>query len=204
MHSAGTSELYRPQTRNRFSFRRPGTGAHFSHGRHAAPPIAGAGALMLIVHSLSRRMHILPESPVRSMFPSGRCCRSPHRHVLKLGPFGGPVFFAGTTPCSAARSLYLYNLTVYPLPHRQCLAACWITVRGWVRPRNHEEVIRKTTGKAVLNVEALRALLQPYAARHRMTGQDELARRHGKIVTVFNCSKRFVGKSVTLTRYRLE
>ena len=37
-------------------------------------------------------MRILPESPVRSLFPSGRCCRPPRRQILKPGPIRGPVF----------------------------------------------------------------------------------------------------------------
>ena len=46
----------------------------------------------ILVTSLLHRMHILPESPVRSMFPSGRCCRPPRRQILKPGPSRGPVF----------------------------------------------------------------------------------------------------------------
>ena len=49
---------------------------------------------------LLRRMRILPESPVRSLFPSGRCCRPPRRQILKPGPFGAR-FFSVPTDCGA-------------------------------------------------------------------------------------------------------
>jgi len=38
--------------------------------------------LLRILQSRCRRMDILPESPVGSMFPSGRCCRPPRRQLL--------------------------------------------------------------------------------------------------------------------------
>ena len=49
------------------------------HGWHASVGVARTEFVSHSVVSLLRRMRILPESPVNSMFPSGSCCRPPRR-----------------------------------------------------------------------------------------------------------------------------
>ena len=94
MRNAGISERRYFSNSGMPNDERPARGPGVAHGRHAAHPIAASQALRLSVLTLLRRIDILPESPVLSMFPSGRCCRSPHRHIpLKPGPFVGPGFF---------------------------------------------------------------------------------------------------------------
>ncbi len=71
-----------------------------THGSHAAIGVAGVVRASHTAISLWRRMNILPESPVCSMFPSGRCCRPPRRQSLKPGPYGARFFRAAkSTNC---------------------------------------------------------------------------------------------------------
>src|SRR5690349_18374686 len=63
-----------------------------AHGSHAACGVAALGLASHTPALLSHRIDILPESPVGSLFPSGRCCRPPRRQSLKPGPYGARLF----------------------------------------------------------------------------------------------------------------
>src|ERR1700752_98634 len=75
-----------------------------AHGSHAAFGVAALGTASHNHILLSRRMYILPEAPVDSLFPSGRCCRPPRRQSLKPGPFWGPVFSRTTVVWRSAEA----------------------------------------------------------------------------------------------------
>jgi hypothetical protein len=61
------------------------------HGSHAAPAVAGLESRSHNSKLLLHRMYSLPESPGRSMFPSGSYCRPPRRQT-EAGPLTGPGF----------------------------------------------------------------------------------------------------------------
>ena len=73
------------------------------HGRHAAHPIAAWRCLGLSALTLLHRMYILPESPMRSMFPSGRCPVPTPAHSSQTGPHVGARFFFVRASCDEMR-----------------------------------------------------------------------------------------------------
>jgi hypothetical protein len=79
MRSAGISDSFGHKQKS-------ASGIAIAHGSHAATGVAAMAHASHTANSLSRRMDILPESPVVSIVPLWKSCRPPRRQLLKPDP----------------------------------------------------------------------------------------------------------------------